>query len=68
MPTLPKDQKPSADPAAHREAWPHHRPLLPDHLRTRTRFAISWYRGGKRMRQVFHTLEAAKQEALVVAR
>ncbi len=35
---------------------------------TRTRFAISWYRDGKRMRQVFRTIEAAKKEALVVAR
>jgi hypothetical protein len=35
---------------------------------TRTRFAISLYRDGKRMRQVFRSIEAAKKEALVVAR
>jgi integrase len=33
----------------------------------RTRFAISYYREGKRLRQFFTTLDAAKKEALFVA-
>jgi hypothetical protein len=33
----------------------------------RTRFAISYYRDGKRMRQVFCLLDAAKKEAQIVA-
>ncbi len=34
----------------------------------RIRFSISYYRDGKRMRQVFSSLDAAKKEALFVAR
>jgi site-specific recombinase XerD len=34
----------------------------------RVRFTVSWYREGRRMRQVFGTLEEAKKEALFVAR
>ena len=33
----------------------------------RVRFAISYYRDGKRLRQFFTTLPAAKKEALLVA-
>ncbi len=33
----------------------------------RVRFCIAYYRDGKRLRQVFTTLEAAKKEALLVA-
>jgi hypothetical protein len=33
----------------------------------RSRFAISYYRDGKRMRQVFSLLDAAKKEAQIVA-
>jgi len=33
----------------------------------RTRFAIAYYREGKRMRQVFSSLDATKKEAQLVA-
>jgi integrase len=68
LPTSPKVRKQSAGPAATVRHGSASVPIYRIISGTRTRFAISWYRDGKRMRQVFRTIEAAKKEALVVAR
>jgi len=67
-PTSPKVRKQSAGPIATVRHGSASVPIYRIISGTRTRFAISWYRDGKRMRQVFRTIEAAKKEALVVAR
>ncbi|MEN9285452.1 MAG: hypothetical protein RLZZ179_2945 [Verrucomicrobiota bacterium] len=67
-PTSPKVRKQSAGPAATVRHGSASVPIYRITSGTRTRFAISWYRDGKRMRQVFRSIEAAKKEALVVAR
>jgi hypothetical protein len=64
----PQTRKPSAGPAATVRHGSTSVPIYRIISGTRTRFAISWYRDGKRMRQVFRTIEAAKKEALVGAR
>ncbi len=68
LPTSAKVRKQSAGPAATVRHGSASVPIYRIISGTRTRFAISWYRDGKRMRQVFRTIEAAKKEALVVAR
>jgi hypothetical protein len=67
-PPSPKVRKQSAGLAATVRHGSASVPIYRINSGTRTRFAISWYRDGKRMRQVFRTIEAAKKEALVVAR
>ena len=67
-PTSPKVRKQSAGPIATVRHGSASVPIYRIISGTRTRFAISWYRDGKRMHQVFRTIEAAKKEALVVAR
>jgi integrase len=68
LPSSAKVRKQSAGPAATVRHGSASVPIYRIISGTRTRFAISWYRDGKRMRQVFRTVEAAKKEALVVAR
>jgi hypothetical protein len=68
LPTSAKVRKQSAGPAATVRHGSASVPIYRIISGTRTRFAISWYRDGKRMRQVFRTIEAAKKEALIVAR
>jgi integrase len=68
LPTSAKVRKQSAGPAATVRHGSASVPIYRINSGTRTRFAISWYRDGKRMRQVFRTIEAAKKEALIVAR
>jgi integrase len=68
LPASAKVRKQSAGPAATVRHGSASVPIYRIISGTRTRFAISWYRDGKRMRQVFRTIEAAKKEALVVAR
>jgi integrase len=68
LPTSAKVRKQSAGPAATVRHGSASVPIYRIISGTRTRFAISWYRDGKRMRQVFRTIEAAKKEAMVVAR
>jgi integrase len=67
-PVSAKVRKQSAGPAATVRHGSASVPIYRIISGTRTRFAISWYRDGKRMRQVFRTIEAAKKEAMVVAR
>ena len=64
LPTSAKVRKQSAGPAATVRHGSASVPIYRIISGTRTRFAISWYRDGKRMRQVFRTIEAAKKEAL----
>ena len=55
----PKTRKPSAGPVATVRHGSASVPVYRITSGTRTRFAISWYRDGKRMRQVFRSIEAA---------
>ena len=67
-PVSAKVRKQSAGPVATVRHGSASVPIYRIQSGSRTRFAISWYRDGKRMRQVFRTIEAARKEALVVAR
>ena len=68
LPVSAKVRKQNAGPAATVRHGSASVPIYRIISGARTRFAISWYRDGKRMRQVFRTIEAAKKEALLVAR